>query len=224
MTDTTPPEINPLVIDVDYLARRLGLDSPVDSATADILREAILDAQADVEGYLNRPIVPQVRTLEHQHPYVITGGGWLGGWIEYDALSTRWRQDHDVLSVLSVTPEVRPDDGFPTGLLTISYLAGLDARNDPELRPILRYVTAAARNDPAVLDVWSAVTKPRGQLTSVSTDGQTASFSSPWHGQGTTPGSGAPGALPLISSLFPWKRQPVYQRREDPMSPGPWGW
>lgn len=205
MTEPTPGEINPLVVDVDEIARRLGLDLPVDSDTADTLRASIIDAQADVEGYLGRPIVPVTRVAHGLRPSL-----WGEPWSR--------QIDDDVTTIVSATPEVY-SDGQPTGTFAVTYLAGLDARNDPALSPIRRYVTAAARNDPAVLDM-TAQNRPRGVLTSVSTDGQTASYSAPWHGQGTVPGSGAPGAMPTLASLYPWKRASVFQRRGIGFQPG----
>jgi hypothetical protein len=194
VTEPTPP--NPLVVDVDDVARQLKLDTPVDSDTAETLRQAILDAQADVEAYLNRPIVPVLQTARNLWPSI-----------------TGWQIDDDVISIVSATPETYPDGGTATGLFTVTYYAGLDARNDPTLRPIVRYVTAAAKNDAAVVDIWREQVRPRGAMTSISTDGQSASFAAPTLGGGGEAGSGSPGALPKIDALYPWKRGAVFQRR-----------
>jgi hypothetical protein len=197
-----------LVVDVDSLARRLGFDTPVDSETAETLRQAILDAQADVVSYLGRPIVPTQVTAR---------GLWAWGTNWADAID-----DSDFIEIVSVTPEVYIDTGQPSGTFTVVYLAGLDAVNDPALEPIRRYVAAAARNDAAVIDIWRERVQPRGAMTSVSTDGQSASFAAATQGGGGSPGSNAPGALPKLESLFAWKRGGVFQRRGFPVSPGPW--
>lgn len=200
---------NPLVVDPDDLAKRLGFDTPVDSETSETLRQAILDAQADVESYLGRPIVPTTKTATGLWP-VITSS-WA------DVID-----DPDFISVVSTTPEVWIDTGQPTGTYTVTYLAGLDARNDPELAPIRRYVAAAARNDQVVMALWIETVKPRGVMTSVSTDGQSASFAAPSQGGGGVPGSNRPGALPTLESLYPWKRAAVFQRRYYGVLSGPW--
>lgn len=212
-----PPTPDPLVVDVDVIASQLGLDMPVDDDTAETLRQAILDAQADVEGYLGRPIVPTVRSATGLWP-------WPDGWE---------LPDDDVLSVISATPEVTVDTGQPTGTYTVTYYSGLDVRNDPTLRPIVRYVVAAAKNSPAVVDVWREYVQPRGVMTSVSTDGQSATFAAASLGGGGAAGSRAPGALPDLDSLARWRRLSVYQRPttrrdawalfDDRIAYGPWG-
>lgn len=207
MTVPTPPPPT-LVIDVDFLARRLKFDTPVDSDTAETLRQAILDAQADVTSYLGRPIVPTTKVLRGLWPY---GTTWT------DVID-----DPDLITVVSATPEVYIDTGQPSGTFTVTYTAGLDAANDPDLAPIRRYIEAAARNDAAVLDLWREQVQPRGVMTSVSTDGQSASFAAPTQGGGGTPGSNHPGALPTLESLYPWKRGAVFQRRDPIPSAGPW--
>lgn len=216
MSDPTLP--NPLVVDVDEVAKRCGLDLPIDSGTSDTIRYAILDAQADVVSYLNRPIVPEVRTARGVWPARF--GGYFGPFEDGRRLHDGWAiDDDDCTSVISATPEVDPVTGRDRGTFTLTYWAGLDARNDPTLSPIVRFVAAAAMNTPMVLDLWVSL-RPRGQLISVSTDGQTATYNRAWHGEGTMPGSGAPGVLPTITSLYPWKKAPVFQRR----TPADWWW
>lgn len=202
------PEATPLVVSVASIARRLRLDVPLDPDDEAVLEDAIRDATADVEAYLGRSLTP-VEVVETGH------WPWWEGW--------RLRGD-DFIEIVSAVPETYTD-GSVVGTYTITYMAGLDARTAPALEPIRRYIRAAVMNAPDVLRLWQATTGARGNVTSLSTDGQAVTFAAATHGGGGAAGTGSPGALPDRSSLWPWRKQTVYQRPTtyyDGALPGWW--
>lgn len=198
----------PLVVTVAELARRLEVT--LDDTTRPVLEDAIRDTQDDVEAYLGRVITPAQFVEEHLYP-------WPGGWdLEH----------HPVVDVLSAVEET-DDDGNPTGLFTVTYLAGLDARADRELRPILRYVRAHAMSLPPVVRLWRATNPDDARtVTSLSVEGQSVSYANttPTGGGQPGPGSGAPGAAPTLTSLDRWRvaGRRVFQRRTPPRGPWPY--
>lgn len=185
MTTPQPPA---LAVHPDDLARRVGLDLPLDGEQEWTLREAIADVQAEVEAYLNRPIMPRV---------VVESGLWPG---YNDRFTLR---EPDVVGIDRVTADLR--DGFPTGTYTVTYRVGLDARNDPNLAAIKRYVLRRAMVHDSVA---ALVPVSKRQVNSVSVEGQSVSFA---------PAGGvevpAEQRIPQISSLERWKRRGVFQRR-----------
>lgn len=195
-----PPEVpdDPagLVISTAELARRAGMTVTVDNHQTFV--DAILDAQADVVGYLHRAIMPADYTETGLFPIE---DGW-----------PLTPLDDPVHEVTEVIAETVPGGTEPTGYFTVKYRAGLDASSDPELAPIRRYVRVHALNQPEVVRLWTETTKTKGAVTSVSAEGQSIGYAPATLGGGGQAGSGAPGALPLLDSLFYWKRQPVFQR------------
>lgn len=185
------PDDPRLVVSPEHLAVRAGIPLPLTGDQRDLLVDALLDAQADVEAYLGQPPVP---TLYRQSGvYAYDGEEW-GLSVHGDAAVHR---------IVTVTPELV--DGVPSGYYTITYTAGLDARSDPALRPVRRYVVAHALNAPDVLRLWQTLTGARGEIRSVSAEGQSISWGPATHGGGGDPGSGRPGALPTLSSLDYWR-------------------
>lgn len=191
-------------IDAHAIARSLGLQAP-DEATLERLDEALADAEADVVGYLGRPIRPQQYVAYHQWPNPVDG---------WDLPET------PVLSIVSEVAEVDPVDAYATGLFTVTYTAGLDYENDPELSPIRRYVKAAVRNDPSLFAYLINTGAVQGAVksSSVSTEGQSKSVTYQTAGEqmggGGQAGSDSPGALPSKSSMDKWRRanRRAYQR------------
>jgi hypothetical protein len=184
------------------VARAAGLD---ELEHEDVIEAAILDAQADVTGYLGREIT--VGT------YTETGRMVVGD--EWDLTPL----EDPVIAIGTVTAETYPGGGL-SGYYTVTYTAGLDAATDPVLAPIRRYVKAHALNSPELHRLWVA-TSPPSTVTSVSTEGQSVSYSTPTLGGGGPPGSGAPGALPTLGSLSRWRRISVSRQRQ-PVSYALW--
>jgi hypothetical protein len=198
-TLTLPDDLG-LVVTPEAVAAKAGLPVPLSDEHRTLLTDAILDAQSDVEAYLGRAITPQTFTIT---------GIWPLGSGEWSFRAA----DYPVVSIDDATAEL-DGNNQPTGYFTITYTAGLDGAADPVLRPIRRYVAAHALNAPEVVAEWRKVTVPVGEKRSASTDGQSVSYAATTLGGGGAAGSGAPGSLPLLSSLERWKRagRRVFQR------------
>lgn len=202
------PESAILLVSPESIAVKAGMTLPLTEAQREIFTDAILDAQSDVRAYLGVAILPTTFTESGRH----------------DDGTGKWNLDEDnipLIEVLDVTPETT--GGLLTGKFTITYRAGLDAKNDPELYAIVRYVKAAALNSPEVTRLWKIATKTKGDVKSVTTEGQSISYDKATLGGGGVAGSGAPGSLPTLASLDKWRvagRQ-AYQRPTHYRPPWP---
>jgi hypothetical protein len=196
----------PLIVTAEDIARRLRLPLPLSDEDQATFDGAIQDAQADVVAYLGRELTPQVYTESGLLPY-----------------AEGWRLHHDpLLSVQSVTAETYPDDATqPTGRYTVTYLAGIDAADDPELEPIRRFIFTHALYSPDVQQVFRTVAPDRARRAFwVSVEGQQVRYDDVYATSGATPGSGAPGSLPTLKSLDRWR---VAGRRVPDHRPTPEG-
>jgi hypothetical protein len=202
-----------LVITPEEVAGRLQLPLPLADAVKKVLTEAIVDAQDDVQGYLGIPVTPQTVVLRNVVPRWLIDG--YDGWLINDPY---------LIEVVSAVPQVDVN-GFPLDLYTVTYTAGLDVANDPTLRPIKRYIKAAAQADPDVVQMWQEVTGIRGPVMNASTDGQSVTYQPLTRGGGGAAGSGAPGTLPTLESLASWRSHTAYQRLTYAVDgPTPWWW
>lgn len=202
------PDTPDLIVSPEYVARRATpkIPLPLTEDQRETITEAILDAQSDAAAYLGRSgVVPGVYT---------ESGRYDDGRGHWDLVLV----DEPLIEVLDATPEAI--DGMPTGYYTITYRAGIDAKNDPELRPIRRWVAAAAMNSPEFVAMWREATKVKGTVKSVTTEGQSVTYDTPTLGGG---GKGQPGELPGKSSMDRWRiaGRRVYQRRTVPRPPWP---
>jgi len=153
---TTPAE-PPLVVDMGEVARRAGLDLE-DPNVVQAVTDAIRDATADAEGYLGYPLIPltAIETgLRH---------GWNGSW--------DLRQE-PIVRIVQVTAEL-DDDLQPTGLYTVEYLYGRDAR-EPEYGPIRRWITASAAYAHPVVRRLAEQAGAR-RVKSVAAEGQSVTY------------------------------------------------
>lgn len=184
------PAEDDLAVSVQEVAQRAKLPLPLTVEARSAIRDALLDAQADVEAYLGRPITPRPVTETGKVPL-----GW--GWS---------LDQQPVTRVLSATPEVDPVTGAPTGTYTVTYLVGLDSRTDPTLAPVRRYVTAAALSAPALLEARHAALGPGARVVrsvSVSPESQSVSYEDVKLTE--TGAAGSAGAPPALSSLDRWR-------------------
>ncbi|MFJ2745316.1 hypothetical protein ACIO3O_37295 [Streptomyces sp. NPDC087440] len=193
-----------LVVSPEAVADELGLPLPLDAAQRSTLTTAIRNAQADVVGYLGRPLIPRTLTLLAVQPR------WSD---DLDSADT-WPlpEQDDLVDVEAYRP--RGD-----GTYDVDVLVGLNAAAEPAVR---RYVAAHAaeseRNRP---------NNPVGEgrrVSSVSAEGQSISYeAAPVVGQ-----AGAPPTLDSLSSLrrllfrpvtrparapWPYSASPRYRRR-----------
>jgi hypothetical protein len=202
------PEVPDLVVSPEYVAKRAKIPLPLSEEDREQIIDCIRDAQSDVVSHLGRQIMPTVFSETGRYD---VGGQWnLVG------------LDDPLIEITSVTAETA--DGQPTGAFTITYIAGINAKDDPALHPIRRYVTAHAMNSPEFTLLWKASTKAKGDIKSVTTEGQSISYDKATLGGGGNAGSGAPGALPTLSSLDFWRLagRRAFQRPTPDREPWPY--
>lgn len=197
VTPPDPDAMAVLVVSPETLAKKIrGIPTPLSAEHEETLRDAILDAQTDVEAYLGRPIVP-TRYIESDR------------WAYFDGESFNLTMlgDEPLITIENVVAQVI--EGQPTGYYTVTYLAGIDARTDSVLRPIRRFVELHAMHSPAIVQWWKVVTKAKGEVRSESAEGQSVSFSpASLSGNAVTgvkPGDFTPGSLPTMASLDRWR-------------------
>lgn len=180
-----------LIVDPAVVLSRAGLsDQFMDDA-----RDAIEDAQADVEGFIGRSLIPQEVTVTGLLPdtaYPLTD-------------NAAW-------------PGITADDTFKVAryvesgsTYTVTFLLGLDGRNEA---PITRYVRAhaveALRNNPKVGDAM-----PK-RIRNVSAEGQSLTFDT------GSVADGAVGSAPNITSLKRYKMPRVFRRPTAPAALWPY--
>lgn len=181
-----------LLVSPETLAVRADMALPLSDALREVITDTILAAQADVVAYLGQPIVPTVFTQRGCVPY---GSGW----------DLTAHDDTDVIAVLDAVPETVAGTGTLTGRFTVVYVAGLDARTDPALTPIARYVAAHALNSPEFVRAWERA-GGEGTVRTVAAEGQSITYEAATLGAtGGRPGDGGPGSLPTLGSLDTWR-------------------
>lgn len=206
---TVTPAGSSLVVDTGWLFRKAGITAPTAEQTQ-VAVDAILDAQSDVIAYLGRPITPTTYVEPHRYAY-------YDGWILEAA------PDEPLIGIVSAVPELDAT-GAVTDYFTVTYTAGIDARTDPALEPIRRYVRVHALNSPDFTRMWKTATSAQGEIRSVSAEGQSVTFARANLGAGDTtpkPGSGEPGSLPTLGSLDRWRvaGRRAYQAPTRALSP-----
>lgn len=204
------PEDPTLVVSPEALAVSIQLPLPLTDSQREILTQAIKDAQSDVQGYLHRDALTPIEVVEK--------GLW--------AVGDEWNltTNDEVIRIVSTEAEYDVDM-TALGTFTVTYLAGIDARTGAVYEPIRRYVRAHAANSPDVTRLWRVVANPTKTIKSSSTEGQSVSYDVPTLGGGGAAGSGAPGALPVLSSLDRWKLRRVHvaTTQYDPYGYGRYG-
>lgn len=129
-----------LVTSPESIATRLGMPLPITVSQREILSDVILDAQAAVEAYLGRPIIPATYVDRRIWP---SGGRWV-------------LSQSPVLDVVSEVEEV-DENSAGTGYWLVTYRAGLDVRGDPQYGPIMRVLRAHAVEHPESIRLWRTV-------------------------------------------------------------------
>lgn len=185
----------PSIVSWEVVAKRLGI--PVESVTAtqaEDITEAILDAQADVENALNRPLIAEqvIRTGLHPAP----------GYAQTLTSEKAWTVDFDDEFTVET---VEAEEG---GTYKVTFKVGLHAPNE---RPIVRYVTAAA-----VAELRARPTGGYGKrgVSSMSAEGQSITYD-------PAPKGEEAGALPTLASLRRYKRFGAYKANRGPRAPWP---
>lgn len=185
------PVRDDLIVSPEKVAVRARIPLQLTAEQREIITDEILAAQSDVADYLGREsLMPHTFTETARFPW---GDGW-----NLEALG-----DADLIEVVSAVAE--EDVNGLTGFYTVTYTAGLNARDDPALGGIRRYVVAHTMNSPTFLSMWRAL--PVGiaarEIRSVSAEGQAVSWSP--GGFGGTGKAGEAGTLPTLASLDRWR-------------------
>lgn len=201
-----------LIIQADTVARLAGLTRPLSDDDQWLVEQAILAAQADVTAYLGQPITPLIATENGLYP-------------QYATLSLsdsrQWVLARGPLIEI-LTTDAETVYPFPTGTYTVTYTYGLNVVTDPQLAPVRRWITASVLASPELSSLY-ATSDPVGSrlVSSLSAEGQSVSYGAvkvPAASVAGAAGSGAPGSVPLLSSLDRWRvaRRRVFQRRGYP--------
>jgi hypothetical protein len=183
-----------LVTSPEAVAKELGVALPLAAEQRDDLLTAIRTAQADVAGYLGRPVIPRLVTRTALTPH-------LGRDDRLDDADS-WLIDVDDLVQVSA---YRAHEG---GTYDVDFLVGLDGA---AIDPIVRYVTTHAAESERLRP--GGVGSQGRRVSSVSAEGQSISYES-------APTTGQAGALPELASLSRWKRR-LFQPLNRPARP-PW--
>ena len=169
----------------EKIATRLGIEDP-SPGQLERIEDAIRDAQADVQGYLNRDLFAVEAVQAELWPALGIDPMHWKAWPDAAALYD------DNLTVVSAVAN-------PNGTYNVTFKVGLDGPNDPR---VVRFVTASAVQ--AILNDANAGMGKR-QVTSVSAEGQSISYS-----DGSV-AEGAAGALPSLKSLDRLRRRAVFR-------------
>lgn len=175
-----------LVISPEEVANKFRLVNPSQDEL-DRVADAIADCQADVEGYLKRPLVPVTETLTGINPLL---GYDLD---DYRAWPDAYNKFDDELAVTEMTPH-------PDGSYDVTFLVGL---NGPATRPVVRYVTAHTLRSLREDEQYGFPLKR--EVQSLSAEGQNIQYVA-------RPAAGDPGGLPKIESLVSYRKLNVFRR------------
>jgi hypothetical protein len=150
-----------LVASVGEVASRLRLGAGLTDEQTQIILDALQDAQAYLEGELNRPLVPQLVTVQ--------GAELQGGWLDMDKASSYYgltSRFDDKITILAKRANAN-------GTFDLDLRVGLDGPNTPAIR---RFVVLSAvktiDEDPS-----TGMARPR-QVTSLSAEGQSINYGS----------------------------------------------
>lgn len=178
------------------VGRRLGLSTLTDEQTEHIT-DAIIEAAADVELAIGRPIIPVRHTLTRRSPSVL--GGDLS-----DARTWRLLEEFDdkarVVTYTALT-------GVDAGLYDLVVDVGLDGAKEA---PIVRWITAAAA---ATIRNRPELGMGKRLVQSVSAEGQSVSYAS------GSVADGAAGSEPNLTKLARYYGKRAAYRR--PRAPEP---
>jgi hypothetical protein len=184
---------NPYLADIPSLARRVGIaGGDLTDNLRLVLQDMVEDVQADVEGYLRRPITA-TRFTELARP----------DYRERCGFDLRFDPVQKILAADGPDPA--------TGLWTVQYVAGID--NPIALKAITRYVYASAMDAFAAHPVYG---RNYRAIKTLSAGGRSLTYDDPSaqtrRASATLPAYPQPGASPSIETLAAWRRRGVFSR------------
>ena len=179
-----------LIVDPAKIASRKRIVNP-SQTQLDSIADAIVDCQADVEVYLNRPLIPVEHTLTGIYPMPGFDPDSWQAWPDA-------RQFDDEYAVKTRTAAA-------DGAWDVTFLVGL---NGPGESPIVRYVTAHTLRTLREDDSYGF--EIQRDVTSVSAEGQSLQMVA------RPTEDGAIGSLPKIKTLDRYKRRALFMRVNPP--------
>ncbi|MFG2986254.1 hypothetical protein ACGFYQ_34220 [Streptomyces sp. NPDC048258] len=168
-----------LVTSPESVADELGVPLPLTGEQRAALERAVRKAQADVAGYLGRPLVPRYVVLRSATPR------WTDGLDDPECWPLA-PQD-EIAEVIGYRP-------LGDGTYDVDFHIGLNGSAE---EPIVRYVTAHAAE--AERQRPGGVGGENRRVTSVSAEGQSVSYDA-------APAAGQAGSLPSIDTLSGLRR------------------
>lgn len=184
---------DPYLVDIPTLARRAGIaKDDLDDELRLVLEDMVEDVQADVEGYLRRPITATRFTEMALRDYSDRCG-----------FALRFDPVQKILAADGPDPV--------TGAWTVQYVAGIT--NPIALKAITRYVYSSAADAFAAHPVYG---RNYRSVKSLSAGGRSITYADPAasnrRASATLPAYPQPGASPSIETLAAWRRRGVFSR------------
>ena len=143
-------------IDPDDMARRIGfVEATPSPEQMEVIRTAIIDAQADVVAYLGQPVTPTTTSVQ----------------VAYGDNIDHVLRDYTYVRDVAYTA----DPALP-GYTTVTFVHGIDLARD-EFAPIARYLRYAVLNDPTIIRLWQDLPGAKfKRIRSASTEGQNVTY------------------------------------------------
>ena len=180
-----------LLVSADAVATRLRIPLPLSEPVRADIEDAITDAQADVQGYLGRSLEATLHTDRGLEPDT----AWpLGDKRAWPQAAGHFNDRYRVVSWVANAQD--------PGLFDVTFAVGLDVGNDPDLAPIVRFITRSAMQ---ALRASATFAEAARGVTSVSAGGQSLSYDH------ASTADGAAGSLPNIKTLSRWRRHNIGQ-------------
>lgn len=186
-----------LVVDPVAVARRLGVNEPTEAQLVHV-RDAILDAQADAEAAVNRPLFARTEHLVGVYPAIGLPMNQWRAWPDAAAFD-------DTVRVVSWS-------AVGGGRFDVELRVGLDGPAEASLvRFVAAHATELLRHNPAAgaTGIGSRV------VTSLGAEGQSISYAA------TPTAEGVAGALPTTKTLRHLRRYGAYKRTRPVVAPWP---
>ncbi|MFJ8043796.1 hypothetical protein ACIRBX_25170 [Kitasatospora sp. NPDC096147] len=184
-----------LIVTAESVAMRLGYPMPLPDEVRKRIEAAIEDAQDALTGHLGRPLLPVQYTESGVH-------AGPDGWVLRHA---------PVITVVSATADTTTPGSGGSPTYTVTYVAGIDARSDPQTAPLRLWLRATACLHPLLAD---APGRDR-RVSSASVDGQSVTYE-------TSTEPPAVLAPPELATTDRWRLRGrrVYQPPVRPTPPG----
>ncbi len=202
LADLPSPTDSGLVVSPESVAVRLGVALPLTAEARETISAEIRSAMADVENYLNRPLIPTEVLIPDARPsWDVDLWDWDRAWWPYN--SAGWRDE------VSIVGWTGPD---ADGQYKLRVAVGMDgSRVEAITRFVRLHATESVRSN-------TAYGLGSREVRSLSAEGQSISYvDAPSGGGSGGSGAAAAGSMPTFDSLRRYKKPSIY------MNPAPSG-